>query len=420
MRFDELIPAQRLAYMMGRIYHSGLTTTSGGNLSVRDDKGTIWITPGGIDKGSLTADDIIVVSSDGKTEGKHKPSVELPFHQAVYKARPDLKAIIHAHSPAIVACSLARILPRTDLLESISEICGKSIMAPYAMSGTDRLAEIIADGFKAGYNIVFLENHGVCIGAESLYDAYLQLEALEYAIELERLARRLGSPRFLEASRSKNSFESPKEFFRKPFPNEHNIASRLAIFSKRAVSRGLCLSNTGSISVRTNSDSFMITPHDDLRDPTSDDMRVFPLAGTDAPKSGAPNLHAKIYAENPNIGSIVIACPLHMMAYAVSDAAFDVTVMLESYVMLRDICEKPAALLHSNPDIAAKLFSERSPVVVFSNNCIVSTGPDLVKAFDRAEVAECTASSIIKAMDFGCAIPMNRSQTDEIRAAFGL
>ena len=80
MKFELLHPKDQLVMMMDRIYRYGLTTTSGGNISILDGDGDIWITPGGIDKGSLTREDIVCVKPDGTVLSKHKPSVELPFH----------------------------------------------------------------------------------------------------------------------------------------------------------------------------------------------------------------------------------------------------------------------------------------------------------------------------------------------------
>ena len=71
-------PADQLVTIMERIYRYGMTTTSGGNLSILDDNGDIWITPSGIDKGSLTRKDMIRVTPSGEIDGIHKPSVELP------------------------------------------------------------------------------------------------------------------------------------------------------------------------------------------------------------------------------------------------------------------------------------------------------------------------------------------------------
>lgn len=111
MRFHLLHPREQIVTIMHRIYNSGMTTLSGGNLSVREDNGDIWITPAGIDKGKLTAKDIVRVRADGSVEGAHRPSSEFPFHRAIYAQRPDLRAIVHAHPPALVSFSIIRRVP---------------------------------------------------------------------------------------------------------------------------------------------------------------------------------------------------------------------------------------------------------------------------------------------------------------------
>ena len=102
MNINYIHPADQLVMFMQRIYDKGMTTTSGGNLSIMDEDGNIWITPAGVDKGTLNRNDIVCVKEDGTVIGMHKPSSELPFHAAVYKMRPDLKAVLHAHPPALV------------------------------------------------------------------------------------------------------------------------------------------------------------------------------------------------------------------------------------------------------------------------------------------------------------------------------
>ena len=74
MNFELLHPADQLVMLMERIYRYGMTTTSGGNLSILDENGDIWITPGSVDKGSLSRKDIIQVKPDGTVIGIHKPS----------------------------------------------------------------------------------------------------------------------------------------------------------------------------------------------------------------------------------------------------------------------------------------------------------------------------------------------------------
>jgi len=172
--FDLLHPSDQLVMIMERIYGYGMTTTSGGNLSIKDDNGDIWITPAGIDKGNLTRKDIILVKPDGTVIGIHRPSSELPFHQQVYQKRPDLRAVLHAHPPALVAFSIVRKTPNTKILPSTHHACGKVGMAPYDLPGSIALGEKIAAVFEEGCDTVMLENHGVVAAAESIYRAQTQ------------------------------------------------------------------------------------------------------------------------------------------------------------------------------------------------------------------------------------------------------
>ena len=129
-------PAERLVLAMARIYQYRMTTTSGGNLSIRDADGSIWITPARVDKGSLRVEDIVRVLPDGSTEGRHKPSSEFPFHKQIYDARPDLGAIVHAHPVALVAFSICGQAPDTRLFTKAHSVCGEPGFAPYALPGS--------------------------------------------------------------------------------------------------------------------------------------------------------------------------------------------------------------------------------------------------------------------------------------------
>ena len=136
MNINYIHPSDQLVMFMQRIYDKGLTTTSGGNLSIIDDDGNIWITPASVDKGTLTRNDIICVKPDGTCVGPHKPSSELPFHAAVYKMRPDLKAVLHAHPPALVSFSIVRKCPDLDLVPSVRKTCKDVRIAVYAVPGS--------------------------------------------------------------------------------------------------------------------------------------------------------------------------------------------------------------------------------------------------------------------------------------------
>src|SRR5947209_13046049 len=158
-----LHPRDEIVQTMERIYRYRMTTTSGGNLSVRDENGDVWITPARVDKGSLRREDVVRVKAGGGSEGRHPPSSEYPFHQAVYRARPDLRAIVHAHPVALVAFSICRRVPDTALFPQAGHVCGKVGYAPYALPGSEQLGRRIAEAFAGGFSCVLLENHGVVI-----------------------------------------------------------------------------------------------------------------------------------------------------------------------------------------------------------------------------------------------------------------
>jgi len=109
-------PKDQITSIIRRIYEAGLTTTSGDNISIKDTEGNIWVTPAAVDKGSLTRKDIMCVTPDGEIIGLHQPSSECPSHKAIFDVRPDVKAIIHAHPPALVSFSIVRKIPNTNII----------------------------------------------------------------------------------------------------------------------------------------------------------------------------------------------------------------------------------------------------------------------------------------------------------------
>ena len=137
---------------------------------------------------------MVCVKEDGTVLGIHKPSSEFPFHRLIYQARPDLKAIIHAHPPALVSFSIVRRIPDTRSLPNERQICGEIGIAPYALPGSEQLGENIAAVFKSGIDTVMLENHGVVVGAGDLPQAFNRFETLDFCARLEIEARRIGNP----------------------------------------------------------------------------------------------------------------------------------------------------------------------------------------------------------------------------------
>src|SRR5947209_14024456 len=194
-----LHPRDELVETMGRIYRYRMTTTSGGNLSVRDENGDVWITPARVDKGNLRRDDVVRIKADGSTEGLHRPSSEYPFHLGIYRRRPDVRSIVHAHPVALVAFSICRKVPDTALFPQADHVCGKVGYAPYALPGSEQLGRRIADAFAEGWHCVVLENHGVVTAGGDLPEAFQRFETLEFTAKTVIKANLLGPVRYLTA-----------------------------------------------------------------------------------------------------------------------------------------------------------------------------------------------------------------------------
>ena len=428
MNINYIHPADQLVMFMQRIYDKGLTTTSGGNLSIMDEDGNIWITPAGVDKGTLTRNDIICVKPDGTTVGPHKPSSEYPFHAAVYKMRPDLRAVLHAHPPALVSFSIVRQAPNLNLMPSVRKVCKDVRIATYAVPGSDQLGENIGKCFADGCDIVLLENHGVCIGAEDMFTAFKRFETLDYTANLEILARCVGKPKTLpaEAVRVTQTTTHLKmdDFIPRSHSSEELAARRdMITLIRRSYRQGLFTATHGTYSVRLSDGSFLITPFGLDRAYLQEEDLVRVKAGMKEQgktPSRAVGLHQKIYDKHPEIRAILLAHPVHAMAFAVTDEKFDPRTIPESYILLRDVKRLPYGKIYTHQDETAADFDAAHPAVMVDNECVIVTGETLLKAFDRLEVMESTAHSIINSLNIGKIVHISEEEVNDLKVAFNL
>lgn len=428
MNFELMHPADQLVVIMDRIYRGGMTTTSGGNLSIRDDNGDIWITPSGIDKGNLTRADMNQVKPDGTILGPHKPSVELPFHKKIYEIRPDLRAILHAHPPTLVAFSLARRIPDISIIPNASEVCGKVSMAKYDVPGSTQLGENIAEEFVKGYNTVLMENHGVVCGATDLFRAFMSFETLDFCGRLEIDAKKLGVPRSLSEDEINidKSITSPMldEYIPASHSSEERAARReLCELIHRSYDQKLFTSTQGTFSVRLSDGSFIITPYmKDRKYLEPEDLVHIKHGMREMGKSPsrATHLHDEIFKAHPEINAIINAHPPAIMSFAITDAEFDSRLIPESYISLRDVKRLP--YMASRLDIPGTVasFTAKSPVVIVNNQCVIVTGQSLLNAFDRLEVLEYSAAAIIASKDIGEIVLITPEEVKAIDKAFHL
>lgn len=428
MNFNLMHPAEQIVLLINRVYQKGLTTTSGGNLSIMDSEGNIWITPSGIDKGSLTPSDICKVLPDGTVIGKYKPSVELPFHKLVYQTRPDVSAVLHAHPPALVSYSLIRQIPNANIIPTPHEVCGPVGIAKYEVPGSDALAKRIVAEIKKGFNVVVMENHGVITCADNLFEAFKRFETLNFAASLGITASIIGKPESLTDDQlqiyNSKGRHSLGEFIPTSYSSEERkLRKEMCTLIHRSYDQGLFTSTQGTFSVRLDNHTFLITPYgvDRKYIEPEDIVRIehdWREAGKEPSRS--VRLHKLIYDEHPEINAITVAQPEHIMAFGVTHTPIDSRTIPESYISMRDIARVPFGTNITDPEKISQLISEHSPVVMVENDSVISTGNTLINAFDRLEVAEFTANTIIHAKMIGEIVMINEKEVEDINKAFHL
>ncbi|MGA2548112.1 MAG: class II aldolase/adducin family protein [Rectinemataceae bacterium] len=426
MNIDYQHPRDQIAEIMDRIYRYGMTTTSGGNLSIRDEDGDLWITPGGTDKGVMAPSDVVRIHEGKTVDTVLKPSSEYPFHRAVYEARTDVGAVLHAHSPALVAFSVAGQAPDTRVLPQAFDACGKVGFAPYAVPGSERLGRSIAEKFAEGCDIVILENHGAVAAGATLLEAFQRFETLEFCARTILNAAVLGGARSLSdhmLALRRRGWKPLAETFSPTARSsrERELRKVLVDFVHRAYDRRLMTSTEGSFSARLGNDSFLVTPYGvDRRALGLEDIALVDGGRREigSVPSRSASLHRLIYADHPETGAIVSAQSPYVTAFIVSGTPLDSRTIPESYVNLRDMPVLPYGAQFEDEGAISSAITARNPVVILENDAVLATGRTVLEAYDRLEVAEATANALLAARRLGEFRPIDDAAVAEIEKAF--
>jgi L-fuculose-phosphate aldolase len=417
MDLERLHPRDQLVAIMNRIYQRGMTTLSGGNLSIMDENVDVWITPAGVDKGSLTPEDIVCVRVNGTVEGRHRPSSEYPFHRAIYRWRPDLRAIVHAHSPALLSFCVARRVPDTRIIPQAERVCGPVGYAPYAQPGSAELGAKVAATFAQGYQVVLLENHGAATAGGDLVTAFQRLETLDFCARTLLSAKKLGRVRTLtdeELARADHREKDLPEF--RPgarMTPERELRQRMVEIVRRACQRNLMISTEGVVSARLDQTSFLITATGIDRCSLGVEELVLIHGGRREQgkvPSRAVGLHRAIYDRHPEIGCVITAQSPNATAYAITQQQFDTRAMSESYSLLRKVPVIPFGVKYREPERIAAELSEEVPALLLQNDGVLVTGADVLQAYDRLEVAEASAGSLIDSLSLGGPVPIDAEE----------
>lgn len=425
MKFPLLHPSDQIVTLMERIYTNGMTTTSGGNLSILDDNGDLWITPAGIDKGNLTPEDIVRVKPDHTFEGKHPPSSEYPFHRTIYERRPDIRAIAHAHPPALVSFSIVGEMPNPKIIPQAYHVCGPVGFAPYATPGSWELGENIAATFAEGFNVILLENHGVVTGGVDLLEAFQRFETLDFCARTLIQASGLGPVQPLNDDQIKLFYQRdnrwPEFTPQSASSRERELRKQMVQIVHRAYDHRLMTSTEGTMSARVDDLSFLITPYGvDRKYLGLEDVVLIKEGRREQNKlpSRSVLLHQLIYRDHPEVGCIISAQSPNVLAYSVAARQFDTKTIPESYILLRNIPILPFEQLYTAPESISAAISKATPVILVQNDVVLTTGANILQAFDRLEVADFSARALVSSLRIGELKPIGEQAVKDLEAKF--
>jgi L-fuculose-phosphate aldolase len=190
-RLEEQLRAE-IVEVGRRMYARGYVASNDGNISARLDDGRLLTTPTAVSKGYMTPDMMVVVDDEGhQLSGERKASSELKMHLEIYRNRPDVNAVVHAHPPLATGFAVAGIpLTRAVLAEVITTL-GSVPIAEYATPSTAELPEAVRKYIKA-HDGMLLANHGAVTCGATVTAAYHKMETIEHFAKISLVARLLG------------------------------------------------------------------------------------------------------------------------------------------------------------------------------------------------------------------------------------
>ncbi|MDK2800506.1 MAG: L-fuculose-phosphate aldolase [Clostridiales bacterium] len=202
---------QEICEIGRRMYQKGFVAANDGNITVKVKDNEFWATPTGVSKGYMTPDMLIKVDGEGKVlEGTWKPSSELKMHLSIYKERPDVGAVVHAHPPTATGFAIAGIpLDKYTMPEAIIFL-GSVPIAEYSTPSTDEVPEVVRK-YLPDHDAILLENHGAITVGHDLINAYFKMETLEFFAKVSLVAKQLGSERELSPDRVEKLMEIRKK-----------------------------------------------------------------------------------------------------------------------------------------------------------------------------------------------------------------
>ena len=197
-----------------RIYDRGMVAANDGNISVKLNDNEFLCTPTGVSKGFMTPEYICKVDKDGKVlqaNAGFKPSSEIKMHMRVYKERPDVGAVVHAHPMYATGFAIAGIPLTQPIMPEAVIALGCVPIAEYGTPSTEEIPDAVSK-YLQSFDAVLLENHGALAFSDNLLNAYHKMESVEFYAHLLYISRQLGGPKELSDAQVKRLYEIRRQF----------------------------------------------------------------------------------------------------------------------------------------------------------------------------------------------------------------
>lgn len=197
-----------------RIYDKGMVASNDGNISVKISDNEFLCTPTGVSKGFMTPEYICKVDADGKVISANagfRPSSEIKMHMRVYKQRPDVKSVVHAHPLYATSFAIAGIPLTAPIMPEAVISLGCVPIADYGTPSTEEIPDAV-EKYLQHFDAVLLANHGALSFSDSLLSAYHKMESVEFYAQLLYQSKMLGGPKELSKDQVKRLYEIRRAF----------------------------------------------------------------------------------------------------------------------------------------------------------------------------------------------------------------
>jgi len=228
MSYGGVAPTKRLSehelrremIRVGRLmWERGFVAATDGNLSARMGANRLLVTASGVSKGFLSDEDLVIIRMDGEPVSSYRgrdsrPSTEIALHLEVYRQRPDVNAVVHAHPPLATAFTIAGVSLARCVIPEVIVALGGIPTAEYATPGTPEVPVSIQQAI-GDYDAMILAHHGSLTVGDTLWEAYLRLEKVEHTAEITLAAQQLGQVNTLSPQAVEKLAEKRRELLQR-------------------------------------------------------------------------------------------------------------------------------------------------------------------------------------------------------------